>query len=239
MTTILVIHARHLSDRLRYMEQQLKDWPGELEYIVDYDKSDLTEDLLAKWFEPGCELYCISGPTSCAMKHLRACRMIVEKGLEGAVVIEDDIVLHRHFAENLEKTLVECKERFAHQPVIISYEDSSLQFIPRSKRVKGQWLYEAPHGRNRCNGALYVSKEAAQAVCNELEVNRCDISIDHYYQVHLYDKGVVKMLWCEPCLATQGSFTAKFVSSMGQIRRMEGLRWKLKYAYKRILYWFR
>ncbi len=239
MTTALVIHAKHLTDRLRYMQQQLKGWKGEVRYIEDYDKSELTEELLAEWFKPGCELYNISGPTSCAMKHLEACRIIVDEGLEGAVVFEDDIMLHRDFSERLDESLKECRERFKGQPVIISYEDSSLQFIPRSQRVGGRLLYEAPHGRNRCNGALYVSREAALAICREVETHRCDISIDHYYQIHLYDKGIVKMLWCEPCLATQGSFCGGFVSSMGQIRQMEGLRWKLKYAYKRLLYWLR
>lgn len=239
MTPVLIIHAKHLTDRLRHMEQQMKDWPGKVDYILDYDKSELTDELLAEWFQPGCELYNFSGATSCALKQLTACQYIVDHQLEGALVLEDDIVLHPHFQEDFEQTLQEYRRAYADKPVVISYEDSSLQFVPRSKRVKGQWLYEAPQGRVRFNGCLYVSRSAAQAILDDAKANKCDIAIDHYYQVHLYGRGIIQMLWCHPCLATQGSFCGAFVSSMGQVRSLEGFRWKLKYYYKRLIYWFR
>ena len=167
MTTVLVIHAKHLTDRKKHMERQLQSWPGQVEYILDYDKSELTDE------------------------------------------------------------------------VIRTYEDSSLQFIPRSRRVSGKRLYEAPHGRVRFNGCLYINQKAAQAIVNDVKTHQCDIAVDHYY-VHLYGKGLVQFLWSEPCLATQGSFNGAFVSSIGgQVRTLEYYRWKLKYAYKRLVYWFR
>ena len=153
-------------------------------------------------------------------------------------MLEDDIVLHQGFEANFAKTIEEYRQYYANQPIIISYEDSSLQFIPRSRRRKGQWLYEAPHGRVRFNGSLYINQKAAQAIVDDVKVNKCDIAVDHYY-MHLYGRGLLQFLWCEPALATQGSFNGSFVSSMGQIRSLEGLRWKLKYAYKRLVYWFR
>lgn len=239
MTAVLVIHAKHLTDRLRHMEQQLQGWPGPVEYILDYDKDDLTDEVMRAYIQPGCELDNISGATSCAIKQLMACKYIVDHQLEGALVLEDDIVLHPHFLKDFEQTLQECRRHYADIPVVISYEDSSLQFVPRSKRIKGQWLYRAPQGRVRFNGCLYVSRRAAQAIFDDAKTNKCDIAVDHYYQVHLYQRGVIQMLWCHPCLATQGSFSGTFVSSMGQIRSFEGFRWKLKYYYKRLIYWFR
>lgn len=238
MTTILVIHAKHLTERLQHMEQQLKDWPGKVAYILDDDKNELTDELMAAYIKPGCELDNRSGATSCAIKHLHACEYIVDHHLEGALVLEDDIVLHDHFTEDFQQTMAEYEQKHAQQPVIISYEDSSLLFIPRSRRVKGQWLYEAPHGRVRFNGAIYINQRAAKAIVDDVRKNKCDIAVDHYY-MHLYKKGVLQMLWCEPSIATQGSFSGTFISSMGQIRNFEGLRWKLKYVYKRLIYWFR
>ncbi len=238
MTTVLVIHAKHLTDRRQHMEQQLQGWPGKVEYILDYDKSELTNEVIEAYIQSGCELDNRSGATSCAIKHLLACQYIVDHQLEGALVLEDDIVLHPHFMENFAETMKEYRLHHASLPILISYEDSSLQFIPRSRRRKSQWLYEAPHGRVRFNGALFINQKAAQAIVDEVKANKCDIAVDHYY-MHLYGKGLVQFLWCEPCLATQGSFSGTFVSSMGQIRTMEGLRWKFKYAYKRLIYWFR
>ncbi len=238
MTTVLVIHAKHLTDRLAHMERQLQDWPGDVTYILDDDKNELTDEIINKYFVPGCELYNKSGATSCAVKHLKACEYIVSHQLEGALVLEDDIVLRPRFREDFEKTIEEYRQHDAGQPILISYEDSSLLFIPRSRRKAGQWLYEAPHGRVRFNGALYINQQAARAIVEDVRVHRCDAAVDHYY-MHLYDKGLVQFLWCEPCLATQGSFSGTFVSSMGQIRSLEGLRWRLKYVYKRLIYWFR
>ena len=122
--------------------------------------------------------------------------------LEGALILEDDIVLRPGFQEDFEKTLEEYRRNYASQPILISYEDSSLQFIPRSRRVKGQWLYEAPQNRVRFNGALFISQEAAKAIWDDVTTNKCDIAVDHYY-MHLYGRGLVRFLWCEPCLATQ------------------------------------
>jgi len=238
MEKILVIHAKHLTERLAHMQRQLSDWPGEVAYILDADKDELTDALISHYFKKGCELDNKSGATSCAVKHLLACRHIVEQQLEGALVLEDDIVLHPGFRADFEQTIAEWRAQHAGEPVIISYEDSSLQFIPRSKRKKGQWLYEAPHGRVRFNGALYISRQAAEAIVHDVETNKCDIAVDHYY-VHLYDRGLLRFLWCEPALATQGSFNGAFISSVGQIRTFEGLRWRLKYAYKRLVYWLR
>jgi len=237
-TTVLVIHAKHLTARRQHMERQLKDWPGRVEYILDYDRDELTDEVIRTYIKPGCELDNRSGATSCAVKHLLACRYIVEHQLEGALVLEDDIVLHPGFREDFEKTLDEWRRCYAGQPVLISYEDSSLQFIPRSQRVKGRMLYDAPLGRVRFTGALYYSRQVAQAILDDVQANKCDIAIDHY-QKNLNQKGVIRFVWSEPCLATQGSFTGMFTSSIGQIRSMEGLRWHLKYFYKRLVYWFR
>jgi glycosyl transferase family 25 len=238
MTKILVIHAKHLTERLQHMQQQLQDWSDGVEYITDADKNELTDELIDTYFVPGCELYNKSGATSCAIKHIRACQYIVDHQLEGALILEDDIVLHAHFKDNFPKTIEEYRQHYAEKPILISYEDSSLQFIPRSRRQKGRWLYEAPHGRVRFNGALFINQKAAQAIVDDVKTHKCDIAVDHYY-MHLYGKGLLQFLWCEPCLATQGSFSGTFVSSMGQIRSLEGIRWKLKYAYKRLIYWFR
>lgn len=238
MTTILVIHAKPLTERKAYMEELLKDFTGKVDYILDADRDELTDEMLAEFFKPGCEVDKKSNAASCAIKHLLACRYIVEHDLEGALILEDDIELHDRFFEKFERSMQEYRQRYSHLPILISYEDSSLQFVPRSQRVKGQWLYESPLNRVRFTGAYYLNRAAAEAIWKDVQENKCDISIDHY-QVKLYREGKIQILWCEPPLATQGSFTGRFSSSIGRIRKFEAIRWKLKYAYKRLLYWLR
>ena len=97
MEKILVIHAKHLRERMAHMKRQLQDWPERVEYITEADKNELTDELIDTYFVPGCELYNKSGATSCAIKHIRACQYIVDHQLEGALILEDDIVLHQRF----------------------------------------------------------------------------------------------------------------------------------------------
>ena len=238
MTTILIIHAKPLTERKAYMDHLLKDFTGKVEYILDADRDELTDEMLAEYFKPGCEVDKKNNAASCAVKHILACRYIVENNLKGALILEDDIELHNHFFEKFEQSMQEYNQRYESIPVLISYEDSSLQFVPRSQRVKGQQLYKAPYGRVRFTGAFYLNHAAAEAFCKDVRDNKCDIAVDHY-QVKLYREGKIQILWCEPPLATQGSFTGRFSSSIGRIRKFEAIRWKLKYAYKRLLYWFR
>ena len=95
-----MIHAKHLRERMVHMERQLRDWPGEVVYVTEADKDELTDELIDSYFVPGCELYNKSGATSCAIKHLRACQYIVDHQLEGALVLEDDIVNIGHTMPN-------------------------------------------------------------------------------------------------------------------------------------------
>ncbi|MBE6339725.1 MAG: lipooligosaccharide biosynthesis protein LpsA [Bacteroidales bacterium] len=222
----IVIHARSLTEREKHIRQQLKDWSGDVTFMSDVDKDEITEDILAKYFKPACELYCKSGQASCAVKHLMALQYIIDNELEGALVLEDDIVLHTNFVSNFMYTMEEYRNRYVDKPVIISYEDSSLQFVPHSRRIRGQWLYEGPTNRVRFNGALYINNLAARVILAEVMENKCDRAIDHFY-VKLHKMGLLTILWCEPALATQGSFNGKFLSSQSKNLVLEGCVGKL------------
>ena len=135
MTTVLVIHAKHLTDRLAHMERQLQDWPGDVTYILDDDKDELTDEIINKYFVPGCELYNKSGATSCAVKHLKACEYIVSHQLEGALVLEDDIVLRPRFREDFEKTIESLKADAVSE---IHYADSCKEIpVPKWMMMPG------------------------------------------------------------------------------------------------------
>ena len=56
MNQILVIHAKHLKERLKHMERQLKDWPGKVDYILEADKDELTDEMLRNYIRSGSEL---------------------------------------------------------------------------------------------------------------------------------------------------------------------------------------
>ena len=235
----LVIHAAKLKERGEHVDCMLREKGIDYEFISDADLEDLDKDLLCKYFSRGEEMAAKILPRySCATKHFLACEKIVGDGMEGALVLEDDIVLHDDFVPYFKKSIEELGERFASRPAMISYEDSSLQFVPRSQRKKGFLLY---HGKkDRMAGAYYMSRRCAEVILDDLKTNKCPTTDADTYHYDLLKRGVIDYLWCQPALATQGSFTGQFRSTLSSKKdRMIVLRWWFKKNYKRLLYWLR
>ena len=238
--TVLIIHAKKLTDRLPHIENQLKKHLAgyEWQYILDADKEELTEELLDQYFVVGTEMHKMTSAASCSLKHLLACQYVVDHQLDGALILEDDIILHKNFRPMMEKSLAEHQNRFSDRPVFVSYEDSSLQFVPRSIRKKNQMLYKSPAWRTRFAGCYYVNNLAAKAIVDYAHHQKLGMPIDHLH-ITLYDLKQMDIYWCHPAIATQGSCSGLFLSSVGQRRWLENVRWLLKLSYKRILYWLR
>lgn len=238
MTKILVIHAASLKERGEHIDKMLKGMGLDYEFIKDADCDMLTDELLDRYVADGPEqMHEKSGKASCTIKHFMACERVLEEGLEGALVLEDDMVLHKDFVKRFEACMTEYEAHYQQESILISLEDSSLRFVPRSRRRKGQLLYDADKGRMA--GAYYVNRHACQAIVDSLKEERCKIPIDHYHNL-LIKRGAIRCLWCQPALATQGSFMGLFGSSLSKRSdRMIKRRWLFKKNYKKILYWFR
>lgn len=227
-----VLHvAQGYEERACHIEAMMARMGLGFSYITDGDIQALTPQVMSRYFAPGSCMGTPSAAVSCAYKHLLACERIIEEDLDGALILEDDIVLKPDFKEVFAKSLEELPE----EPAIISYEDTRLRFVPRSKRIKGKVLYRGD--RDRFTGALYINRAGANAILADAVENKLDRPIDHYHR-HLLDKGAVGYYWTEPCVASQGSFNGLFGSSISSSRG-KALKWKLKRLYRRMLYWFR
>ena len=235
---VLVIHAAKLKERGENIDRMLRAIGMDYEFISEGDADELTDELIDKYLADGPEdLHRKSARASCTIKHFLACEKIVDEGLEGALVLEDDIVLHDDFKPQFEKSIEEYREHYADDKVLISYEDSSLQFVPRSQREKGRMLY--PGKKDRMAGAYFINRHAAKAILECLRQQPTAIPVDCYHY-ELLKRGVIVYLWCQPALATQGSFTGRFRSSLSKKKdTMIVVRWWFKKSYKRLLYWLR
>ena len=235
----LVIHAAKLKERGEHINKMLRSIGIDYEFIKEADLDQLNEETLCRYFVKGHEMAQHMLPRySCATKHFLAYEYIVEHDMDGALVLEDDIVLHKVFCQYFEQSVNELHERFAGRPAMISYEDSSLQFIPRRQRKKGQLLY--PGKKDRMAGAYYMSRKCAEAILQDLAANKCPTTDADTYHYELLKRGVIDYLWCQPALATQGSFTGAFRSSLSSKKdRMIEIRWWFKKNYKHLLYWLR
>lgn len=197
--------------------------------------TDLTPGVLDRWFAG--PMKCVQGATSCACKHLLACQQIVSRGLPGALVLEDDIVLSPRHEEVVRHTIAELP---AGEPAMISYEETRLRYVPRSKRRKGQYLYAGD--RDRFAGAVYINSAAARAILSEAEKNGLDCPIDIFHR-RLLNQNKLKYYWSHPCTAVQGSFNGLFRTGFDARRSAnasaKAMMWKAKRLYRKLLYFFR
>lgn len=227
---IFVLHVKKgYEERAAHIEKMMARLGLEFEYISDGDIADLNPEIMQRWFDPDGELGKPSAVTSCSCKHLFACKAVVERQLPGAIILEDDILLSDNFADIVAKSISQLPEG---RPAIVSYEDTRLRFVPHSMRKPGQVIY--PGDRDRFAGAYYVNAEGAAAILDSAATDRLKVPIDLYHR-HMLDAGKIQYWWSHPCVASQGSFNGLFTSTLTPDRG-KALVWKLKRAYRRLLY---
>ena len=125
----LVIHAAALRERGEHMDRMLRGLGMDYEFIKEGDLDHLDAQLMGRFFKDGEKLQ----PTarySCAAKHFLAYEKIVAEGMEGALVLEDDIVLNDGFCKFFEQSLDELHRDYDGRPVIISYETAPCVLCP-------------------------------------------------------------------------------------------------------------
>lgn len=239
--TVFVLHVAHgFEDRARHIDSMLERLGIPFEYILRGDIPDVTLAVLDEYFKgvkPGAFGSVADKFTSCTYKHLIACEEIVKRNLPGALVLEDDIVLHRNFVPVFRNAVKEL-EAMPDAPSIISFEDTRLRFVPRSKREKGKLLY--PGICDRMAGCIYVSNAGARLVLDYAREHGMHLPIDNFHDF-LLRKGLLRYLWCQPTVACQGSFTGLFTSSLSKrySRIVTPLVWQFKLAWHKMLYEFR
>lgn len=233
-----VIHPPHLKERGEHLDCMLRNIGLEYDIVNEGSDDALVRTYLEKYLRNGQEEMLRKVPRSlCTISHFLAYERILSEGLEGALVLEDDILLHKNFKRKFEQSIEEYQRNYQDQKIIISYEDSPLWFVPRSQREKGRMLY--PGNRDRLSGAYFINHHAAKAIIDELRSKRCDRAIDLYHY-QLIEEKVINYLWCHPTIATQGTATGAFETSLSVNKKhLRRLSWLFQKNYKLLLYWFR
>jgi len=237
---ILIIHVRDQKEREAFMQKQLDalGWP--YHYVLDGDVADLTPEILDRYFLNDGKPETMYGQfprTSCAYKHLLATQYILEKGLEGALIIEDDLQFYPSFKQLFLQSMDEYSDQYAQMPFIANYEESSLLLVPRSQRKKGQILY--PAQRDRYAGCYYLNKHAAEAIMGYVGQYKSDTTSDCLHN-RLVQTGLVHYFWSHPCLACQCTADGSMPTLIPtKPRPWKRLKWFYKRLYKHLLYHFR
>jgi glycosyl transferase family 25 len=207
LDAIYVLNVRAYTDRRAHVERELARFGLEAEFILDFDVPDLTPELEARWFVPGCTLR--PGQKSCAMKHVAALQRIVAAGHLAALVLEDDVVLEPGFAEGVQDALREAAGWA--QPHVLFIGSGGNFYTPRSQRRPGQRLYRGWRGRFGDSYILGAGTAALRLAW--IAEHRIGQPIDNQFET--IDKAQeITMLWLEPPVVEQGSKNGLFTSAL-------------------------
>jgi len=234
---VLVAHVKQgYESRRRSIERQLHDLQMPFEFMVDGDIPDLSPAVMARWFAPSLKPTAMQ---SCTCKHLLMYERIVAEDWPGALILEDDIVLADSFVRVFVASLEEVRESggSAIETAWVSYENSTLRMPRGSDLRRGRHLY--PAKRTRCTGAYYVGRRAAQMLLRLAETEKVTAGIDIWVDsMAARAPEEIRILWCHPTVAEQGSMNGLF-DSMDPRRRASlwrRVKWNADKLYKTVKY---
>lgn len=225
---ILVINPRNFTERRQSIERQLQPLGLPYEFIHSHDAGDLDTATTSRYFG---QALLSPGQQSCALKHLQALRLIVERNWQRALVLEDDALLVPQFVQGLQRALEESA-RFD-PPYVLFIGSGGNQYTSRRLRIPGQHLYKSDKGR--LGEAYVLGSHAARLRIEWIEQHGISLPIDNLFERIDRERGVA-MYWLEPPIAEQGSKNGRFRSVLepappNVVRRFTSLLQKVRRKY--------
>ena len=206
LNSVYVINVKSFIERRKFIACQLKKFNLSAEFILDWDKNELTPEIIEQYFM-GDKLS--KAQMSCAMKHIIALQKITQHKKGFSLVLEDDAILARNFNEGVSKALKES-ENFLGNKVIYIGSGGNF-YTPKSQRIKGQSLY--PGSRGRFTDSYIIDAETAQKRLNWIGKHKISHPIDNQFDIIDKDEGI-QILWLEDPVVEQGSKSGRFVSQI-------------------------
>lgn len=237
---VFVLHVkRGCEERARWMELMLGRMGIDFEYMLDGDICDLSDERMARYFDPNSRLRNRGAIASCAMKHILVMERIVEEGLQRVLILEDDAILRKDFVELFNRSIDDVGRRHIDDtPFFIFYEATHLWYIPRSQRRRGQMLYK-PRGI-QCAACYCVNDRFAKLFVDRLAQEPLDRPVDEYYGKIIRDNDSIAFCQSHPDLCEQGSHggdTISILHNKTSFKRFGSLRYRIVRFYKKyILY---
>lgn len=227
---ILVINVKSFVERRRHVEAQLARFGLRGQFIHDFDANEITEELDRRWFAGG-ELN--RGQKSCALKHVAALQMIVERGWRSCLVLEDDVVLADDFCAGARAALEET--RGLPHPFVIYIGAGGNFYTPASLRVPGRRIYPATKGRFTDSYIIGAQEAALRLAC--IERQPMTKPIDVVFESVDRDAGI-RFLWLEDPVVEQGSKLGLFRTSLEPAppNWLQALRYRLERLRRRYIY---
>ena len=221
---IYVITVRSFRDRHAHIEALAAKFGFQFEYVFDFDADALTAD---DWLRVDGTMSPASA--SNALKHFEAQRRLVESGASIGLILEDDVLLFEGFIENLGKILELAAVLTEGFLIFLGGADNRID--QRFLKADNLSLIRKPISTAE---AYLVDSVGCLRRLDWLSSNRIDRQADH--QLKLIDDHLkLHQYWASMPMATQGSITGLFQTSLDQSRAKHGQTYLgLRYRWKRL-----
>jgi glycosyl transferase family 25 len=203
---ILIINPRDFIKRRKSIERQLQSLALMYEFIHTYDACDLDRETTQRYFRSP---YPDPGSQSCAMKHLAAMRLIVERQWHRALILEDDAFLAPGFMQGVRDAMAESSAIMT--PHVVYIGSGGNFYTPKSMRVSGQRLYRAPKGR--FTDSYILGADTARLRVQWIEEQGISGAIDCHFDASDPKLGI-EWYWLEEPVVEQGSKNGAFRSAI-------------------------
>ena len=221
-----IIHVKKgFEQREKSIINQFSKLDLPFEWVLEYDKDELTKEVLEKYKYRGT----LKGEEiSCSLKHIAAWEKIASGRSDSGFVFEDDVLLNlKKFRPVIEETLLEVHADWQGSGCI-SLGDGMALHVPWTKRKKGRRLYPADH--IRAADSYWINKETARRRVEWIKENGFSLPADHL--ISTIDAELnIPILWLEPTVVSQGSHTGFFPSSIQDQDRgkmIDRIEWAVK-----------
>jgi len=206
LVAIYVINVKKFTKRRDFIESQLSKHKLKAQFILDWDKDELTSEIIEQFFSNN---QLSAGQMSCATKHITALQHVANNPHGLCLILEDDALFSNDFEHGLSHALRESVN-FSGAKVIFIGSGGNF-YTPKSERVKGQHLYIGRRGRFA--DSYILDSNTAQLRLDWIKKHKVSQPIDNQFETIDKELGI-KILWLEDPIVEQGSKAGLFDSSL-------------------------
>lgn len=224
---IYIIHYTKLTERFNKISKILDTSNIPYEFITEYDKEDITDDIIEKFYSKNINGFnnkikdlwdnnihkyrILSLPEiSCAIKHCIAIKKLSEECKDFGMIIEDDVIFYNNFGIDFSKNIKNTPENWE---AIFFGEGCGEAFqkdvISRNKKINDNVFLIKPPASN-CAEAYLLKSKTALNICKNFPFH---IAFDWEiaYQLYVLNSPTY---WWYPSLVKQGSKDGTYKSSL-------------------------
>lgn len=207
LAKLFVIHAAQFIERRKRVESQLAEIGLPFKFVMEFDIPDITEEITRRFFSSGG---LSKSQQSCALKHWRVMKHVVDAGYPHTLILEDDVILAPDFSSVLHALMPELAmtENLSN----VTFLGCGGHYYVAADEVRsGQLLY--PRNQGKFADSYIISFDAAKRRFDWISTHGITQPIDHLFE--LIDRTTATtMLWLEPPVVEQGSHNGTFNSAL-------------------------